>query len=129
MKAPTQKQLVERWENVLRVLRALTPHQRKKHWDMETYGEVTDCGTVACAAGHCGMDPWFRRRGFKATPVDSHPNDFLHGGTKVLELSLYLPDFFGHAGAHGILWNATRRPVGTVIREVRDHIKWLKAAP
>lgn len=60
------EQIIERWENVIRVLRNLTPHQRKYHFDMTTFGRKTDCGTVACAAGHCSLDPWFRRRGFLA---------------------------------------------------------------
>ena len=124
-----QERLVERWENVLRVLRALTPHQRKKHWDMQTYGEVTECGTIACAAGHCAFDPWFRRRGFSAKPVKSNlPWDFLHGGTHVVEIMTPVNRFFGDEGAENIFYNSTQRSVGTVIKEVQAHIKKLKAA-
>jgi hypothetical protein len=112
VKAPTTKQLIERWENVLRVLRALTPHQRRKHWNMETWGTKTECGTVACAAGHCAMDSWFRRRGFK------------YG--KHLELIMFAPDFFGHEGTNNIFYNTEPRSVGQVIKEVRAHIKELK---
>src|SRR6267378_1550966 len=61
----TPKEQIARWEQVLRVLRGLTKHERKKHFNMGFFGQKTSCGTVACAAGHCGLDPWFRRRGFK----------------------------------------------------------------
>lgn len=58
--------IIERWENVQRVLKALTPHERRHHFEMQSWGHKTDCGTVACVAGHCSLDPWFRRRGFAA---------------------------------------------------------------
>jgi hypothetical protein len=67
----TRRERIERLENLLRVLRNLTPHQRRKHWDMNTWGYNTECGTVACAAGHAGLDPWFRRRGFVLQPAAS----------------------------------------------------------
>lgn len=54
---------IERWEQAKRVLKGLTPHERRQHFDMSVFGERTSCGTVACAAGHCGLDPWFNRRG------------------------------------------------------------------
>src|SRR5205823_4978616 len=31
----------------------------------EEDGNPPSCGTVACAVGHAGLDPWFRRRGLK----------------------------------------------------------------
>jgi hypothetical protein len=61
----SKKEQIERWENAVRILKSLTPHQRKEHFDMSHWGAKTPCGTVACAAGHCGLDPWFRKRGFK----------------------------------------------------------------
>jgi hypothetical protein len=125
-KAPTNQQLIERWQNVLRVLRALTPHQRKRHWDMQTYGQATDCGTVACAAGHCGLDPWFRRRGIKTT-VDSRWGWDTHFGRpnqRVMQLS----EFFGEDGVDNIFLNTDRRSVGEVIREVKAHIKALQSS-
>lgn len=118
MKEPSKKKLIERWENVLRVLQSLTPHQRKKHWDMDRFGYQTACGTVACAAGHCGLDPWFRKRGYKMewsagelfTPWDAEYK------------------FFGYEGTEDIFYDPTPRPVGQVIREVRAHIKKLSSA-
>ena len=58
------ERLIERWENGLRVLKAMDPHEREKHFNMALWGKKTDCGTLACAAGHMSLDPWFRRRGF-----------------------------------------------------------------
>lgn len=116
----TQKQRIERWQNVLRVLRALTPHERKNHWDMGHWGAVTECGTVACAGGHCGLDPWFERRGFAMIQEVWGFNGWVHFTPR---------DFFGPTGTARIFNDITPRPVGDVIREVRDYIKQLKAAP
>jgi hypothetical protein len=113
----TQAQRIERWENVLRVLRALTPHERREHWSMGTFGYADKCGTVACAAGHCGMDAWFRRRNFR---MDIRAD----GGSDISDVY----DFFGQDGAHEIFMNLDPRPVGTVINEVRAYIKQLKVS-
>jgi hypothetical protein len=59
------KDIIERYEQVKRVLEGLDEHARKHHWDMSIWGTKTDCGTVACAAGHCSLDPWFQERGFR----------------------------------------------------------------
>ena len=61
----TPAEKVKRWEGVERVMKKLTPHQRKHHFYMGSWGYKDDCGTVACVAGHCGLDPSFRRQGFK----------------------------------------------------------------
>ena len=114
----TQKQQVEIWENVLRVLRSLTPHERKKHWNMADFIEETPCGTVCCAAGHCAFDSWFMKRGWKA-----ERNEF---GLNVWNANIH--DYFGEVGSRGIFHNFDSRPVGQVIKEVRAHIKKLKAA-
>lgn len=58
-----------RWDNAERVLKNLPKHERQKHFDMNNWGVMTECGTVACAAGHCGMDPWFIKQGFKLKPA------------------------------------------------------------
>lgn len=55
---------LERWQQALRVLEGMTEHERTQHFNMGTWGEKTDCGTVACLAGHCALDPWFSERGF-----------------------------------------------------------------
>ncbi len=111
------KSLIVRWENCLRVLQRLTPHERRNHWDMSFFGRKNACGTVACAAGHCGLDPWFRRRGFTLR-FNSEGQDIMDGGI--------VETFFGYKGTNKIFFNSTHRPVRTVIREVKNHIKWLQ---
>jgi hypothetical protein len=58
--------LIERWEKGLEVLKTMTPHERTNHFNMAAWGVKTDCGTVACAAGHFSLVPWFRKRGFRS---------------------------------------------------------------
>lgn len=59
-----KERIIERWQNALRVLKAMTEHEIARHFDMSTWGRKTACGTVACLAGHCALDPWFNERGF-----------------------------------------------------------------
>lgn len=102
-------ELIERWRNVHRVLNAMPEHERQKHWDMSIWGKQTECGTVACAAGHCGLDAWFRERGFKL--------DFRGHESRISNV----PDFFGLEGTSRIFWDSTQRPVETVIDEVHRY--------
>jgi hypothetical protein len=125
----TDDQKIERWENVLRVLRSLTPHQRKKHWDMGDWGRETECGTVACAAGHCGLDPWFRRRGFQLNFV---PNAYFNAESdepsdrSVCKMPVDPERFFGYVGYDEIFTNGAMNTVDEVIVAVKAHIKQLK---
>ena len=125
----TFKEKLARWENARRVLRELTPHQRQKHWDMQVWGVEEDCGTIACAAGHCGMDPWFQRRGFTLKPASAHDVMGLDGmeriGSGEFVRSVVPHDFFGF-GSRNIFYNIKRRPVGEVIKEITAYIKALK---
>lgn len=107
-------ELIERWGNVQRVLEAMPEHDREHHWNMGVWGEQTTCGTVACAAGHCGLDPWFRERGFKM--------DFTENGSDISDVM----GFFGLEGSARIFLNSERRQVETVIAEVREHTSNLK---
>jgi hypothetical protein len=130
----TQDQKIERWENVLRVLTAMTPHQRKKHFNMGTWAEQTDCGTVGCAAGLCSFDPWFTRRGFKSA---FHP--YVDDEGKYITVFRHrfsgtLPeDFFGLDGYHSIFTNdefTVHTGAGVhrrVVKAVKDYIKELKS--
>lgn len=120
--------LIERWENCLRVLQNLTPHQRRKHWKMSAWGMMTSCGTVACAAGHCALDPWFQRRGLKMKIVVTHDEE-LGDISDVQFDETMVPVFFGRQGTGNIFYDTTHRSVKTVIREVKAHIKWLQEAP
>src|SRR5437660_2654673 len=54
-----------RFKQLIRVLKALTPHQRKKRFIMSDWTKETPCGTARCAAGYAAVDPWFIRRGFQ----------------------------------------------------------------
>src|SRR5258708_4642058 len=107
-------ELIERWDNVERVLVSMPEHERQRHWNMGTWGEVTDCGTVACAAGHCGLDPWFRERGFALE---------FHGGSAAIPP---VDSFFGFEGTKRIFLNVSQRPVDTVIDEVRSYTQELR---
>lgn len=107
--------LIERWVNVERVLDAMPEHERQHHWDMSTWGKKTTCGTVACAAGTCGLDPWFRERGFKLE-FDSR------GEYEISDVE----GFFGFDGSKRIFFNSLQRPVETVLDEVRGYVSELR---
>lgn len=106
----------ERWENAERVLNAMPEHERLKHFDMGSWGYKNHCGTIACAAGQCGLDPWFRRRGFKLT----FPKNSTRG------VISEVPAFFGFEGAQRIFYNTTARSVETVLGEVREYVGELR---
>lgn len=107
---------VKRWEEVIRVLRGLTRHQRAKHWNMENYLEETECGTAGCAAGYSSLDPWFQKRGVKGKLVNGYWE--YHGPN--------WDDFWG-SGAEFIFQDTTPRSVGKVIREIQAHIKEIRS--
>lgn len=114
-----KEQLIERWEQGLRVLRELTPHQRRRHFDMSLWGHETECGTVACMAGHFGLDPWFRKRKVKLIPSEYFGDVVAPGG---------LEGFFGENGA-SLFTSVNIHTVTDAIREIKTHIKWLKTIP
>lgn len=127
-KTPTIQQLIERWENAIRVLRALTPHERKNHWSMSTWGIKTECGTVQCAAGHCANDPWFRRRGFKYNPnwAKDYRLKKYRGCASRYAFGMTPDQFFGER-AFSVFYNTNSRSVRDVINEMKGHIRGLKA--
>lgn len=114
---------IERWENVLRVLEGLGPHERDEHWDMGTWGQQTPCGTIACAAGHCGLDPWFRQQGFT---MDFRPCDCGELGCTTVHIK-DVAIFFGARGSDRIFHNPDERPVEVVIEEVKAYLRRLRA--
>ncbi len=120
----THNEKIARWEQVLRVLRSMTRHERERHFNMSFYGQKTSCGTVACAAGHCGLDPWFRRRGFK---MDFRLLKSYYGRYFWDDDISDVEGFFGTRGFEAIFFDSRPRTVGKVIREVLSHIKYLKA--
>lgn len=60
----TSEIYLERWRQLIRVLEGV-PEQKL---NMGTWcDDEAECGTVACAAGWAGMDPWFVERGFRTS--------------------------------------------------------------
>lgn len=128
-----QDQKIERWENVLRVLNKMTPHQRKKHFNMSEWASKTDCGTIGCAAGLCSFDPWFVRRGFKSKfkfckdDIDPKESFWDHDFTE-----MYPEDFFGYYGYETIFINNEfvhhkgARVHAWVVKAVKAYIKELQ---
>lgn len=123
----SHKERIERWENAERVLKSLSPHERRHHWNMGWWGEKTPCGTVACAGGHCAMDPWFRRRGLR---MDFRTERRWTDGAPVWDTEFDSSDietFFGFIGSHEIFFRGQARPVSKVIKEIRAYTKRLRA--
>lgn len=100
---------IQRWRHCEDVLVRMPEHVRQRHWDMSSWGHTTECGTIACAAGHCSLNPWFKRRGLTMADINSRN----------------VEAFFGVDGAEDIFHNMTRRAVEQVIEEVREHIRVL----
>lgn len=120
-----QQVYVERWEQALRVLESMTEHEREKHFDMSDWGKKTDCGTVACLAGHCSLDPWFIARGFVSQFVQT-----AHFSTgeqqRILRFTRFQPDdFFGDIGDDRVFMRTGASYEETVVG-VRKHIQYLK---
>lgn len=65
----------------IRILKTIPPSR----FDMGRFASFTTCGTIACIAGHCAMDPWFNTQGF--TLRTAHP---------------HIPAFAGHEGRRAI---------------------------
>jgi hypothetical protein len=109
--------MVERWEQLLRVLDGLTTHERQKHFYMGSWGVQTDCGTVACAAGHCALDPWFRERGF----IGKFDHRY-----ELIFPQLRPEVFFGQRG-HNMIFTGPFEEYEDVVAAVKAHIEYLKA--
>lgn len=125
----SKKEKIERWENVVRVLQNLTPHQKRNHWNMAEFGAKTDCGTVCCAAGHCEADPWFRRKGFRGKYFKGElvsTEKYLWRDSEYKWFGQTVYDFFGTRGSEDIFMNTSHRPVSQVIKEVNAYIKELR---
>lgn len=67
-------------EQAIRVLQTVD----EDAFDMNQY--QSDCGTVACIAGHCAMDPWFKLQGFSLRNSPLHdPLYGRHEGRRAIE--------------------------------------------
>ena len=97
-------QLLERTQQIVRVLREVRDDGRNfslSVWGEEIH-EEDKCGTVACAIGWMGFNPWFRRRGFCMVVDDENEDQ----GQK-----MYLPRF-SHQGGVYEGWDAVTRFFG-----------------
>ena len=117
----TPAQKVRRWEGVERVMKKLTPHQRKKHFDMGTWGEKTECGTVGCVGGHCGLDRNFMRQGFRM---------HLSGDDTTFSVE---PDmFFGAPGFYRVFlktsasYKESRANISRYLKQLRAHERFFR---
>ena len=122
MKPKTWRQIplrskIARWAALDRALARLTPHERERHFDMKTWGEKTECGTVACAAGHGSFDPTLNRMGFKGR--------FDRAGD--IKFSMEPEDFFGERGDQEIFCGDIQGTVASVRQQIKQFIKELKA--
>jgi len=125
----TDEEKIERWERGVKVLQKLPAHVRRKHWQMNIFGKNTECGTVACAAGHIGMDPWFRARGLSLTGPNGRPLEKCAVGQEYdIQFEDKVCDFFGDHGAIRIFWNGRTRSVTRVIFEMKRYIELLKVS-
>ena len=59
-----------RYANLYTMMASMPQDNR---FDINSFGvpAETECGTAACLAGHAGLHPWFRRRGFALYPADT----------------------------------------------------------
>lgn len=125
----TPAEQLERWIQCRRVLKKLPVHERRKHWDMGTFGEKTQCGTVACAAGHCGLDPWFNKLGFIL-----HESKYgfelceVSSSGRLINTDIVLQKCFGYDGSY-IFTDGSNRSVDQVLKEVDGYIEILKVIP
>lgn len=106
---------VLRWERVETVLTGMSEHEIDNHFHMGTWAAKTKCGTVGCAAGQCGLDPWFKRRGFG---IKFEPASW--GGWK-MDWEGFLPAvFFGPVGYDRVfLANVVSTPLRGLDRRPR----------
>jgi hypothetical protein len=110
---------VERWEHALLVLENMSEHERIHHFNMKSWGQKTECGTVACLAGHCAFNSWFQERGFTAIFRSN-------GGTELLVFdNQSAADFFGTTG-HDKIFCAVLDGFADVITKVKYHIAYLR---
>lgn len=122
----SKKEKIERWRNMKRVLRNLTPHQKKEHFRMETWGRHTECGTVACAGGFCSLDPWFQARGLVGEIKEEGFLTRLVVNGRMEDIYKSMICFFGYTGSSEILGYAKQRSVTTVMKEISAYIRRLK---
>lgn len=140
---PTLAQLIERWENAARVMDAMDPHERERHFNMRDWGVRTPCGTVACLAGHCSLDPWFIEQGFagefssfdgnlkpKSTPQLTHYDgeylnfhDAVHRFFTNQEVASQKGTFIFYPDGGYHPWERVRQNVASYIHYLKNHAR------
>jgi len=114
---------IERWTQALRVLRELTPHERREHFDMKYWGKKTECGTAACLGGWCALDPWFRRRGLIGKWVGDEEK-------AVLDFPKKTPtEFFNDCLEGPYIFGECAVSYAGIVKMVKAHIAKLKKHP
>lgn len=71
----TPEERILRASKLVETLEGLTLHEQRKHFNMSDWLWKSECGTIGCAAGQCGVRPWFRSRGFKIDLVQDKYSD------------------------------------------------------
>jgi len=128
----THSERVDRWEHAIKVIDGLNQHEREKHFDMGDWGRETECGTVACAAGHCGLDPKFRQDGFQ---MNFETKQYLDGYEyRTLKFTTQPEDFFGKTASNDIFTNGDILIIddpleshAAVIKAMKAYLEELKA--
>lgn len=127
--SPTQAQYIERWEQALRMLEAMPPEKRAAEFDMALWGFKTACGTKACFAGHCSLDPWFIAQGFIGTfrPLTRSEleDGYYEKSIGILDFAIEPEEFFGSRGFHTVFLNSGAG-YEEIAQGTRELIEWLK---
>ena len=134
---PAEK--VERWSHAVDVIAGLSEHERTYHFNMAVWGDITDCGTIGCAAGFCGMDPEFKEQGLEMEIISYHCDKKHH---EVIWPKIRPFEFFGSYAYDRIFVNPEftdpdhheNRQFGTsgratharVLKEMQEYLEELK---
>lgn len=119
----TKKEKIERWQRAIQTLEGLSPHAKKNHFDIGSWAVKTTCGTVACIAGHCGMSPWFRKRGLKFKTLRRLEESI--GASFGNDVLL----FFGFQGYRSIFTNMDLTTVNKAVKEMKRYVRYLQLIP
>lgn len=125
---------VERFQQAIRVMSDMTAERIENEFNMSTWGEKTACGTVACAAGWCAMDPWFNERGLMMAEIER--TDSYSGETWVdftFSKEGNASQFFGEAAVDAVFTRASfmvgaKNSVDThskVLQALKDHLDFV----
>lgn len=134
VKTPTTTEQIQRFEKLIETLKGLSPHEKRKHFDMGMFGQETDCGTTMCAAGFCGARKWFQDRGFEYLSRGKAREGTLKlgkaRGWKAVCKFFGLPysDWYDGGGEADRIFRDPNS-VREVIAAAKDRIKYLRAQP